>query len=289
VRPGTDDKVLVAWNGLAIDALARAGAVLAEPRYTAAAVRAAEFLLSACRDGAGRLVHQWRRGQAGGLAFADDLACLAEGLTSLYEATFDERWIVAACRLADQLLGEDETGPLPDGGFVDPETGGFFQTSPVHERLIVRQPDLLDQATPSATGMAATVLLRVALFTGRDRYRAAAEQALSVVAPLAARAPAAVPQSLLAIDLAVGPTEEAVVVGPQSAGTDRVLAGLRGRFRPRAVLAWRPSGLATPRGPLDPLFAGRTGSATEPTLYLCSGGTCSRPLVGADAVAAAGG
>jgi uncharacterized protein YyaL (SSP411 family) len=286
VRPGTDDKVLVAWNGLAIDALARAGAVLGEPRYVTAAVRAADFLLATCRDPAGRVAHQWRRGQAGGLAFADDLACLAEGLVSLYEATFDDRWITAACDLADSLVGETDAGPLPEGGFVDPDSGGFFQTSAAHERLIVRQPDLLDQATPSATGMAATVLLRLAAFTGRHRYRQAADRALAAAADLAARAPAAMPQSLLAIDLAAGPAEEAIVVGPDSTATASLIAAVRRRFRPRGIVAWRRPDRTAVGGPLDPLFTGRTGTPAEPTLYLCSGGTCRPPLVGADAEAA---
>jgi uncharacterized protein YyaL (SSP411 family) len=286
VRPGTDDKVLVAWNGLAIDALARAGAALPEPRYVAAASRAAEFLLQECRDATGRIAHQWRRGQAGGLAFADDLACLAEGLVSLYESTFDERWIRSAMELADRLVGEDDSGPLSDGSFLDPETGGVFQTSPAHERLILRQPDLLDQATPSATGMAATVLLRLAAFTGRDRYRRAAERALEAAADLAARAPAAMAQSLAAIDVAAGPVEEAIVVGPDSAAASRLLDLLRRRFRPRGILAWRPPGRASIGGPLDLLFSGREGFAAEPTLYRCSAGACQEPLVGAAAEAA---
>ena len=286
IRPGIDDKVLVAWNGLAIDALARAGAVLGEPRYVAAAERAAGFLLDQCRDDAGRLAHQWRRGRTGGLAFADDLACLAEGLVSLYEATFDERWIAAASGLADTLLGD-----TPTDGFVDPDCGAFFQTSAAHERLILRQPDLLDNATPSSTGMAATVLLRLAALTGQDRYRKAGERALEAVAALAARAPAAVPQSLLAIDFAIGPVEERVVVGdPQTIDTRAVLAALRARFAPRAVTAARPSAAAAapePGLPLDHLFRGRPGTPTAVTLHVCRGETCLPPAVGDAAVEAA--
>jgi len=296
VRPGTDDKVLVAWNGLAIDALARAAAAFDEPRYAAAAERAAGFLLEHCRDASGRLAHQWRRGTASGLAFADDVACLAEGLVSLYETTFAERWIVAACGLADLLLGADDSGPLPEsagGGFVDPVSGGFFQTSAAHERLLVRRTDLLDNATPSATGMAATVLLRLAALTGRDRYRRGAERGLAAVAGIAGRAPMAVPQSLVALAMATAPTEEAVVVGdPAAVATRRLLRGLRSRFRPFAVTALRAAADAAPAAsprPLDPLFTGRAGVSGETTLHLCSGGTCQAPLSGAAAIAAAGG
>ena len=282
VRPGIDDKVLVAWNGLAIDALARAGAALDEPRYLAAADRAASFLLEHCRDASGRLAHQWRRGRSGGLAFADDLACLADGLVSLAEATGEERWIAAAGALADTLLGGGG-----GGGFVDPETGGLFQTSPEHERLPVRQIDLADGATPSATGMAATMLLRLATLTGTGRYRAAAERALAAAAPLAARASGAVPQSLLALDWALGPVEETVIVGdPGAAATHELLRALRCRFRPRSVTAFRPtSGATTGPRPLDGLFAGRDAAAGGVTLYACRDGTCLAPLTDAAAIA----
>ncbi|MFM9057722.1 MAG: thioredoxin domain-containing protein [Planctomycetaceae bacterium] len=288
VRPGTDDKVLVAWNGLMIDALARAGTVLGEERYVAAAARAADFLLAECRTSAGDLAHQWRRGVAGGLAFADDLACLAEGLVSLYEASFAEPWIAAACALADRLVGADESGPLAGGGFIDPDSGAFFQASAAHERLIVRRPDLLDNAVPGSNGMAATALLRLAALTGRERYREAAERALAAAAPLMERAPGAVPQALLALDVMLGPGEEFVIVGAGGGRTAEVLAAIRGRFRPHAVVAARaPDGLAAP-GPLAALFAGRTGAAADVVLYRCRGRACAAPVIGAVAVAAAG-
>ncbi|MFM7107420.1 MAG: thioredoxin domain-containing protein [Planctomycetaceae bacterium] len=287
VRPGIDDKALVSWNGLMIDALARAGAVLGEDRYVAAAARAADFLLVECRTDSGELAHQWRRGVAGGLAFADDLACLAEGLVSLYEATFAERWIEAACTLADRLVGAGESGPLAGGGFVDPDTGGFFLASAAHERLIVREPDLLDHAVPGSTGMAATALLRLAALTGRERYRHSAERALAAVAPLMARAPNAAPQSLLALDLALGPIEEFVVVGESGGQTYEVLAAIRGRFRPHAVTAVRsPDSVAHP-GPLAALFAARAGRPGEVVLQRCRDRACAAAAAGAAAVAAA--
>ena len=277
VRPGIDDKLLVAWNGLAIDSLARAGAAFGEPRYVEAARRAADFLLAECRDAEGRLAHQWRRGRASGLAFADDLACLANGLVSLYEATFEERWIAAACELADRLLA-----------FVDPEGGGFHQTSPDHERLIVRRPDLTDNATPGATGMAATALARLAAFTGRDAYRVAAERAVAAVADFALQSPAAVPQSLLAIDWLLGPREEYVIVGDD--GREPLLGAIRGRFRPRSLTVARAPAEAVadpgrPR-PLDHLFVNRSGPAGAVTLYRCVGATCQPPLRDAAALAA---
>ena len=278
VRPGTDDKVLVAWNGLAIDALARAGAALGEPRYTQAATRAAGFLLADCRDPQGRLAHQWRKGKASGLAFAEDLACLAEGLVSLYEATFDERWIDEACALADLLLGTDESGPLAAGGFVDPDTGALFRTSPAHAQLLIRQHDMLDNATPSATGMAATVLVRLAVLTGRDRYRQAAERAIAAVAPLAKRSATAASQTLLALDLLLGPIKELVVVADgDDAAMNVAVRPLRSQFRPRGVLAVRLRAEAAGPRPLDHLFADRPGEAGAVVLYECVDGACAAP------------
>ena len=278
VRPGTDDKVLVAWNGLAIDALARAGAALGEPRYTQAATRAAGFLLADCRDSQGRLAHQWRKGKASGLAFAEDLACLAEGLVSLYEATFDERWIDEACALADLLLGTDESGPLAAGGFVDPDTGALFRTSPAHEQLLIRQHDMLDNATPSATGMAATVLVRLAVLTGRERYRQAAERAIAAVAPLAKRSATAASQTLLALDLLLGPIKELVVVADgDDAAMNVAVQPLRLQFRPRGVLAVRLRAEAAGPRPLDHLFADRPGEAGAVVLYECVDGACAAP------------
>ena len=287
VRPGTDDKVLVAWNGLMIDALAQAGAVLGEERYVAAAARAAAAILADCRTPSGDLAHQWRRGTSGGLAFADDLACLAAGLVSLYEASFAERWIDAACALADRLVGGDASGPLAGGGFVDPGSGGFFLSSAAHERLIVREPDLVDNAVPGSTGMAATVLLRLSALTGRGRYRQAAERAIAAAAPLMARAPGAVPQSLLALDLSLGPVEEFVIVGEPAGLAADVLATIRGRFRPHAVTALRPPDAVARTGPLDPLFAGRTAAAGGVVLHRCRDGVCAVPAVDAAAVTAA--
>ena len=298
--PAIDDKVVVAANGLAIDAFARAGAALAEPRYVNAAARAATFLVDHCRDESGRLAHQWRQGTATGLAFADDLACLAEGMASLYEATFDESWIAWACECAERLLGDDPADPLPfvpragrtwpggGGGFVDRVGGGFFRTSADHEALLVREPDLLDSALPSATGMAATILLRLAAFTGRTRYRRAADGALAALGGVITRAPAAAAQALLALDVALGPGEEGVIVGtPDSAAA--ILAALRGRFRPHGLTALRPPDDGErAAAPLDGLFTGRFGREGTATLFLCHGGTCAAPLAGIDAVAAAG-
>ena len=93
IRPSKDDKVLVSWNGLMIDTMAKAAGILSEPRYLEAAERAADFLLTNLRDKDGRLLHSWRNGTAKLAAYLDDYACLANALVTLYEVSFQERWI----------------------------------------------------------------------------------------------------------------------------------------------------------------------------------------------------
>jgi uncharacterized protein YyaL (SSP411 family) len=140
---------------------------------------------------------------------------------------------------------------------------------------------------PSATGIAATVLLRLASFTGRARYRGAADRALEALGGVMASAPAASAQGLLALDTALGPGEEGVIVGTADAAAE-ILAALRGRFRPRGLTALRPATDGDrAAAPLDPLFTGRAGHEGRLTLFLCQGGTCSAPLSGVEAVAAA--
>jgi uncharacterized protein len=189
VRPGRDDKVLVSWNGLMIDAMARAGAALPDASYRQAAVRAAEFLLARLRDD-GRLLHCWRAGEARHRGFLDDHASLCNALVTLYETESDRRWLEEAGRLADAMLAL----------FADSEGGGFFYTAGDHEPLIARKKDIMDTPVPSSTGLAATALLRLARHTGRDDYRRAVQETLSVSLEWMERAPLGVGQLLLTLE-----------------------------------------------------------------------------------------
>ena len=132
-----------------IAALAEGGRILREPCYLEAAGRAAGFILDRMRLDDGRLLHTYRDGRARLDAYLDDYANFIDGLTRLYEATGEPRWIESALELARVLLDE----------FGDPSHGGFFYTGHHHEALIARQKDFTDNATPSGNGMAATALL----------------------------------------------------------------------------------------------------------------------------------
>ena len=173
-RPGRDDKVLVGWNALAIDTFAKAGAALGEPRYVDAAKKAADFILRQLCNSHWRLQHTWREGKAKLAAYLDDYTTLSDALVSLYEATFDEKYIVAAEGLMDTVLAR----------FGGGDDAGFYFTADDHEKLLTRSKDFTDNATPGGNSMAAMALLRLGKLLGRSDYLDAAHGVLSAAGPL---------------------------------------------------------------------------------------------------------
>ncbi len=157
-RPHLDDKVLTAWNGLMISAFAKGGAVLSEPRYSAAATRAAEFTLSRMYDAkSGVLLRRYRQGDAAIPGFLDDYALFTQALLDLYETEFDIRYLQTAVKLATK---QSEL-------FEDKEHGGFFSTAAGDASLLMRMKDDYDGAEPSGNSVAALNLLRLAQMTDR--------------------------------------------------------------------------------------------------------------------------
>ncbi len=276
-QPATDDKVLAGWNGLAISALAEAGRVLGDPRYVDAATRAARFVLSELRDPGGRLLRSWRDGTAGGRAYADDHALMADACLALYETTFDPRWFDDARRLTDELLRL----------FQDEERGGFFQTGSDAEALVVRPKELSDNALPSGNSVAADVLLRLAHLTGEPAYERAGLSALRLVRELMAEAPAGFGHALGALDLAIGPVREVAIVGSPGDPATRALVDevLVRRFLPNHVLAVAAPDDAALR--TVPLLEGRTAVDGRPTAYVCERFTCRLPVTEPAALAEA--
>jgi len=274
VWPALDDKILVSWNGLMIDAMASAAGVLNEPRYLRAAQQAADFILTKLRRDDGRLLHAYRQGQAKFDAYLDDYACLMNALVSLYEADFNARWIDEAVRLADVMLAR----------FVDAAAGGFFYTADDHEQLIARNKDVYDNATPSGTGMALTALVRLGKLTGSAQYLATAEKTFRSLTEVFDKAPSAVGQSLLAFDLFLGPTQELVAAAKDIADRDEVLAEVRRRFWPNKVVAALPGKGESPH--LSSVLAGKRPLDDQPTLFVCENFSCRRPASGSEAVAA---
>jgi uncharacterized protein YyaL (SSP411 family) len=263
-QPGRDDKVLTAWNGLMIAAFADAGAAMDRPDWTAAAERAADLLLRSVRDEDGRLRRSWKDGRALHAGVLEDYTHLAEGLLALYEATFNERWFVAARELMDQVLRH----------FADPAAGGFFDTADDHEALITRPKGLQDNAVPSGNAMAATVLLKLGALTGEAPYSDAAMGALANVAAVMPRYPTAFAQWLIAASFALSQPVEIAISGDPTTPDARALIDVaRSSFRPFAVVAAGSSDASA-----VPLLNDRPMRDGRATAYVCRAFACRAPV-----------
>jgi len=283
VPPGRDDKVVAAWNGLAIAALAEAGALLGEPDWIEAARGAADLILAvhlgvddeARRVGEGvpvgldRLIRTSRDGRPGSTdGVLEDYADVAEGFLALYCVTGEEEWLAFAGVLLDVVLARFRDGH-----------GGFFDTADDAKPLVRRPRDPSDNATPSGWLAAAQALLTYAALTGINEHRAAVEQALGVVTEFAERAPRAVGWGLAAAEaLADGPREIAVI-GEFEDPRTRLLhdLALRGTT-PGAVVAVGPPGSSVPLLQDRPLVEG------GPAAYVCRHFTCQAPVTSGDAL-----
>ncbi|HEX7477548.1 MAG TPA: thioredoxin domain-containing protein [Polyangiales bacterium] len=274
VHPATDDKVLAAWNGLMIGALAQAYQVLEDPLYLDAAQRAARYVLDGMRQPDGRLFATARHGRAHINACLDDYAFVAQGLIDLYEASFDERWLREALALTE----------LVETRFADRERGGYFTTGAGHEALITRCKSVQDGALPAGSAVHALSLLRLAELTARPALLAQAHAAVDGLAKLALRHPQAFSHLLIALDFRLGEPRQIVIAGDaSSAATQSLLRCVRRTFRPQRVVT-----LATPGSDttLLPVLAGKT-AADQSRAYVCQRHACQAPTQSADELQAA--
>jgi uncharacterized protein YyaL (SSP411 family) len=276
VHPATDDKVLAAWNGLAISALAEAGRSFGEPRYTDAALAAAGFVLEALSADQGRLLRSWREGRKGGPGYLDDHACVAEACLTLYETTFDLRWLREARRLAAAMVEL----------FADPGGDGFYQTGRDAERLVVRPRELFDNAVPAGSSVAADVLQRLGRLTGDQAAEQAGLSALRPVLGVLGRAPTGFGHALGAADFALARVREVAIVGrPEASDTGALLARVWGTYQPNRVLAAADPGDAAAQGEV-PLLADRPALDGRATAYVCEHFVCQRPVTEPEDLAA---
>ena len=265
VHPGMDDKVLTGWNGLMMKAFAECGAHLDRPDWIAAAEKNADFLLNNLVVD-GRLLRTWRDGSAKIPGYLEDHAFLVDGLISLYEATFDQRWLDAARKFGDRI---------PEL-FWDEGDKALYDTGSDHDRLIVRPRDLFDNAVPCGNSAAAMALLRLGLHTGEAKYEEVATAALGSVSDFLQRVPSGVAWWLCALDFHLAKVQEVVVMGaPDDADTAMLLDTARSGFSPNRIYA----GAA---GPSDddtrfPLLAGKTMMDGKATAYLCENYVCLTP------------
>ncbi|GAB3865209.1 thioredoxin domain-containing protein [Nocardioides maradonensis] len=275
VRPARDDKVVAAWNGLAISGLCDAGRRLHRPDLIDAARAAAEVLVdvhisSATNPGldgdkpGSRLLRVSRDGVAGSHAgVLEDYGCVASGFLALAQATAEQRWLDLATALLDEALS----------GFAAGD-GGFYDTHADAEQLLTRPRDPGDNASPSGLSAMVHALVEAHALTGTGRYLDAAEAALASVAALAERAPRFTGWSLAAAATLAsgGPIEVAIVGEP---GPDRDALEARALRIPGAVVVTAPE----PTG--IPLLEGRTPVGGRPAAYVCRGFVCERPVTDA--------
>ncbi|MEX0790216.1 MAG: thioredoxin domain-containing protein, partial [Actinomycetota bacterium] len=260
VRPGRDEKILTSWNGLAISAFAEAGAAFGRPDLIDQGARAARFLLDNARNDSGRLMHSYKDGQARVLGMLEDYAYLAEGVLALWEVTFDPQWIDAARELTASMLEL----------FWDPENGGFYSTGSDHEKLILRQKEIIESVTPSPNAVAALVLQRLTLLTGEEDLTERAQTVLKTASAYMDRVPQAACSFLSALDFFFSTPKEIVVVGSRPEA-DPLIEQIWTRFLPNKVVAGSPPGIQSP------LLEDKVAINGKPTVFVCEHFACKAP------------
>ncbi len=261
IRPGRDEKILTAWNGLMLRSFSEASSSFDREDYRAAAIRNGEFLLSRLRCG-GRLLRSYKDGQARLNGYLDDYACLIDGLLSLYEATFDLRWIGEASGVSELMIAK----------FWDRQNKNFYFTAENHESLIHRPKEFVDNATPSGNSVAAHVLLRLWKFTGDSRWSDYAVSVLESMAGLGAQQPAAFANLFCALDFYLGLPKEIAIVGhPHEEITRRFLSEIFHLYLPNKVVACGMNGGLF-------LLENRPQIQGGATAYVCENFTCGLPV-----------
>ena len=268
IRPGTDDKILTAWNGLMLAAIAEVARALPEPdlrdKYISLATRNANFLLQSLRVEK-KLKRSWRDGRVTNEVFLEDYAALILGLLELYQTDFQNKWFSTARELTDEMIDL----------FHDPN-GGFFDTPNNAETLLLRPKDVQDNATPSGNALACEALLKMAAFTDNGTYRDLAEQALGLVSEFVTRYPTAFARWLSAADFALGNVKQvAAVYEAGGSSAQEMLRFVQSAYRPNMIIA---ASAHPPSKEAPALLLDRPVKNGQPTIYVCEGFVCKNPV-----------
>lgn len=272
IKPGRDEKMLAAWNGLALAVFAEAGRVLDEARYLEIARQNADFILSALTMPDGRLYRSHKAGQSKLNGYLEDYANVIDGLLELYQAVFEPRYFAEAERLAAHVLSH----------FKSEDGGGFYDTSDDHETLVARPRTLQDNATPSGNNVMAFNFLRLSAYTGKREYEDATLEVFRQTLAAVQSYPSAFGMGLAALDLLVRRPVEVAIIGQDA---DALLGAIRKPFYPRVVVAYSAEDCDDAQAvPL--LLANRTQRNQAATVYVCQNFACAAPVNTAQEVTA---
>ena len=274
IWPLRDEKVLTGWNSLMLGSLAEAASVLGRPDYLEAASANAAFLLESLKDADGRLLRTYRDGKAKLNGYLEDYAFLVDGLITLYEATFEHKWLLEAQKLAESMLDL----------FWDADTASFYTTGHDHEELLVRPQEFSDNALPSGASAATLALLRLGSLIGTPKYAEIAQTALRAMRSTMMAQPVGYGHWLCAMDFALSTPKEVVIVGDRSdEGTKALLNAVYSRFLPNKVVA----GMTSEDDPIAEelgLLEGRVLIGGKPTAYVCQNYACQMPVTDPEAL-----
>ena len=268
-RPPIDDKILTDWNGLFIAALAKAARAFSNEGYLKVARKAMEFILIHMRDSNGGLLHRYREGEAVIPAFADDYAFIIKGLIELYESTFEPYYLQSAIELNTSFLAH----------FWDEGRGGFFSTSDDAEILLVRKKEVYDGAIPSCNSVAFENLVRLAHLTGDTRIEERTAELSRCFAPVVQQSPSAYAWYLCALDSAIGPLHDIVIIGKRDADDTRaMIEALDNRYLPHILVLYRPDAQSDNLlNTIAPFTCSLNSTDGKATAYICTGHSCAIP------------
>ena len=270
IHPHKDDKILTAWNGLMIAALAKGAQAFNDPKYSVAASRAINFIQKHLRQNNGRLLARYRDGDAAYLGYIDDYAFLTWGLIEQYGATFEAKYLRLALELNNQLKEL----------FWDKDNGGYYMYGSDAEELLARPKEIYDGATPSGNSVQALNLLRLARITGSSELEKDAEAQLRAFAGSISNYPKAYSYFLMAVQFALGPTKEIVITGEEEKNdTIAMLQTLRSNFLPDTILIFNPIGDKSKElGHIAPFIKDQKQIDGKATAYICENYTCHAPV-----------